>query len=149
MIKTARFYCKVHGFDPWSAKFCLPCGVAKKKKVKESKSEPCMKSRASEKRGEDGIVFMDLLHFVPAWFGANFFLLIVCNEWLFHSLLQKTGKVISISAFVTAQLHYNQTACLEFINNELLPVYCKCCFACKGLLSSLENHVSVYFLQLF
>ena len=64
--------------------------------------------------------------------------------------LKQTGKVISISAFVTAQIHYNQIACLgEFINSELLPVYCKYCIACKEILSSLENHITIYLLQLF
>ena len=31
VFKIPCFHCREHGFDPWSEKFCLPCGVAKKK----------------------------------------------------------------------------------------------------------------------
>ena len=32
MVKTLRFHCRGRGFNPWSGKFHVPHGVAKKKK---------------------------------------------------------------------------------------------------------------------
>ena len=33
---TPRFHCKGHGFDPWSGKFHMPYGEAKRKKKESS-----------------------------------------------------------------------------------------------------------------
>ena len=32
VVKTFCFHCRGHGFQPWLGKFCVPRGVAKKKK---------------------------------------------------------------------------------------------------------------------
>ena len=32
MVKTLCFYCRGDRFDPWSGKFHMPCGTAKKEK---------------------------------------------------------------------------------------------------------------------
>lgn len=32
MVKTLCFYCRGDRFDPWSGKFHMPCGAAKKEK---------------------------------------------------------------------------------------------------------------------
>jgi len=56
VIKTPGFYCRGHGFDPWSAKFCLPRGVAKKKKEKGGKKKRKQKQTMCqiEGLGEEG-----------------------------------------------------------------------------------------------
>lgn len=83
----------------------------KEKKKRKQKQTMCQIEGLGE-GGEDGIMCMTssiLSH--TAQFRANFLLLIICNGVAVSSLLQKTGKVISISAFVTAQIP-NQIACL-------------------------------------
>ena len=35
VFKILCFHCREHGFEPWSEKFCLPCGVAKKEYWKD------------------------------------------------------------------------------------------------------------------